>query len=255
MAYDKQTWINRQSQINATRMNHMEDGIKNAYNVSLLAVSDTAPAQCSTGDMYYNTNTKELYTATGTNTWGNVGDAPLRDVFYIDTSTNISYVDDGTDLVEIGRQYDLPVYPTPIIVCKSASDGGTLSIASDGGETIIPIIYRNGCNNTNYLSVSNNKVSIGAGVNKVLVNCQLTLGRGPTSYASITLKKNGNPLAFGRDYFLNWNAITFSVVPLLVDVQENDYFEIYFSSSIAGDYTINQGDNSCFITVEAIDVD
>lgn len=257
MAYTKQTWINRHpdSQLNATRMNHIEDGIANAYSVDLIAVTNVAPSQCSTGDMYYNTITKELYTATGTNTWGNVPEAPLRNIFYIDKSTNIPYMDDGTDLVEIGRQYNIPVYPEPILVCKSASDGGTLTIASDGGETIVPIILRNSSNATGYLSVETNKVKIGVGVNKVLVNCQLTLGRGPTGYASIVLKKNGTSLAFGRDYFINWNAITFSIVPLLVDVQENDYFEIYFSSSVSGDYLINQGDNSCFLTVEAIDVD
>ena len=255
MAYTKQTWINRQSQVNATRMNHIEDGIANAYSVDLIAVSNTAPSQCSTGDKYYNTNTKEIYTATATNTWGIIGDAPLRNVLYIDLSTNIPYMGDGTDLFEIGRQYVLPVYPTPIIVCKSASESGVFNIANSGDEVNVPIILRNSCNSENYLTLNNNRITIGANVNKVLVSCQLTIGRGPGAYLSVIIKKNGQTLAFGRDYYVNWNAITMTIIPLLVDVQENDYFEIYFSSSVAGDYTINQGDNSCFITIEAIDID
>lgn len=171
------------------------------------------------------------------------------------TATDISNWNGKSDFS--GNYSDLngkPIYPMPIMVAKSASEGGTLTITSSGEEVVIPIILRNSCNATNYLTLSSNKVTISGGIKKVLVSCQLTIGRGAGAYLSIVLKKNGTTLAFGRDYYVNWNANTMSIIPLLVDVQDNDYFEIYFSSSVADTYTINQGDNSCFMTIQAVEI-
>lgn len=103
MAYTKTNWVNDQAPaINATNLNNIEDGIANSYNVALLAVSDTAPSECSTGDKYYNTTTKKIYTATGTDTWGTTGVDPIEDIFYIVFDTKTSYSYDGTDLVSVG---------------------------------------------------------------------------------------------------------------------------------------------------------
>ncbi len=103
MTYTKTNWVNDQAPaINATNLNNIEDGIANSYNVALLAVSDTAPSECSTGDKYYNTTTKKIYTATGTDTWGTTGVDPIEDIFYIVFDTKTSYSYDGTDLVSVG---------------------------------------------------------------------------------------------------------------------------------------------------------
>lgn len=102
MAYNKTNWVNDQTELNAENMNHIENGISNAYNVSLLAVTDTAPSECSTGDKYYNTETGLIYTATGTNTWGTTGEEPISDILYIVLEERTSYTYDGTDLISVG---------------------------------------------------------------------------------------------------------------------------------------------------------
>ena len=84
MAYTKTNWVNDQTELNAENMNHIEDGIYNSQNVELIAVSDEAPSQCTTGDKYYNTEDNLIYTATGTNTWSEDGEEPISGIFYIE---------------------------------------------------------------------------------------------------------------------------------------------------------------------------
>lgn len=102
MAYNKINFVNDETEASAENFDHMEDGILNSYNVSLLAVSDTAPSECSIGDKYYNTTTKKIYTATGTNTWGSTGEDPISDILYVVFSEKNTYSYDGTDLVSVG---------------------------------------------------------------------------------------------------------------------------------------------------------
>lgn len=102
MAYTKTNWVNDQTELNAENMNHIEDGIYNSQNVEIIAISDTAPTSCVTGDKYYNTEDNLIYTATGTNTWSEDGEEPIRDVFYILFSEQSSYSYDGTTLVSVG---------------------------------------------------------------------------------------------------------------------------------------------------------
>ena len=71
-------------------------------NIELIAVSDTAPSECSIGDKYYNTTDKEIYTATGTNTWSETGTTPISGILYIVYNEQASYSWDGTDLVSVG---------------------------------------------------------------------------------------------------------------------------------------------------------
>ena len=71
-------------------------------NVELIAISDTAPSTCVTGDKYYNTSTKKIYTATDTNTWGETGETPLDGMFYIVFDEQSSYAWNGSDLVSVG---------------------------------------------------------------------------------------------------------------------------------------------------------
>ena len=102
MGYIKTNWVNNTTELNAENMNHIEDGIFTAHNVELIAISDTAPATCSTGDKYYNTEDSLIYTATGTNTWGATGEEPISGIFYILFSEQSSYSYDGTTLVSVG---------------------------------------------------------------------------------------------------------------------------------------------------------
>ena len=70
--------------------------------IYLLAVDSTAPAECSTGDKYFNTTTNKIYTATGTDTWGTTGvDAELG-VFYIVLADQTIYTYNGETLVSVG---------------------------------------------------------------------------------------------------------------------------------------------------------
>ena len=71
-------------------------------NVELLAVSDTAPSECSTGDKYYNTETGLIYTATATDTWGTVGEEPIEDILYVVFSEKNTYAWNGTDMLSVG---------------------------------------------------------------------------------------------------------------------------------------------------------
>jgi len=102
MAYIKTNWVNNETELNAQNMNHIEDGIEGAYGIPLLAVTDTAPAECEAGDKYYDETTGKIYTATGHNTWGTIGEDPEEGSFYIVFATQNVYTYDGQDLVSVG---------------------------------------------------------------------------------------------------------------------------------------------------------
>ena len=68
--------------------------------VELTSVT-TEPALCSIGDKYYNSSTKFIYTASGTNTWGGTGVSPTTAFMYYNTVTLKSYRWSGTTMVEV----------------------------------------------------------------------------------------------------------------------------------------------------------
>ena len=70
--------------------------------IELLTVSDTAPTECATGDMYYNTTTNKIYTATNTDTWGETGTDPESSNLYIDLENTNIYYYDGTSFKSYG---------------------------------------------------------------------------------------------------------------------------------------------------------
>ena len=102
--YEEQFWGNEnpESQVNATRMTHIEKGIKNAYNVSLTAITSIEPSECNEGDKYFNTSDNLIYTATDTDTWSETGETPISDKTYILTSNGSTYSYNGTTLVRFG---------------------------------------------------------------------------------------------------------------------------------------------------------
>lgn len=90
----------------ADDMNEIKEAVNDNETKVLIAVSDTAPSECNTGDLYYNTTDNEIYVATATDTWSSTGTEPTENTIYIlfDTKTTYSY--DGNSLVSIGGGED-----------------------------------------------------------------------------------------------------------------------------------------------------
>ena len=66
--------------------------------IEMLDMTNTAPATCAKGDVYYNTTSKKLFTATGTNTWGTTGKTPEGGKIYTNLSTGKEYRWGGSDM-------------------------------------------------------------------------------------------------------------------------------------------------------------
>lgn len=93
--------------IDATNLNTMQSYIEQAVNdkiglITLLEASSTAPEECQTGDLYYNTDTTLIYEATGTDTWNTVGNTPSHDYLYLDKKNKAIYYYNGTELDVFG---------------------------------------------------------------------------------------------------------------------------------------------------------
>ena len=75
--------------------------------IELVAVSETAPATCAAGDMYFNSGStnKKIYTATAANTWGTTGVEPEKSKIYVCTADDKTYRWSGTVMTEIGKQH------------------------------------------------------------------------------------------------------------------------------------------------------
>ena len=71
-------------------------------NVELIAVSPTAPSECSLGDKYFNTTSNKLYTAIATNTWSSTGENAVEGILYIVFNEQSTYAYNGTTLVSVG---------------------------------------------------------------------------------------------------------------------------------------------------------
>ena len=105
MAYVRRNWVDypsTETPIDADALNNIEDGIEESHNIQLLAVTDTAPSECAEGDKYFDITTKLIYTATGTDTWGETGETPIYDILYIVLDEQTTYTYNGTDLVSVG---------------------------------------------------------------------------------------------------------------------------------------------------------
>lgn len=83
-------------------MNEIKQVVNDNETKILLDVTDTAPAECSTGDMYFDTTDNLIYTATATDTWGSTGVAPTENTIYVVLTTQTSYMYDGNTLVSVG---------------------------------------------------------------------------------------------------------------------------------------------------------
>lgn len=81
--------------------------------IELLTLSSSAPATCATGDKYYNSTSKLIYTATSTNTWGTTGETPDVGVIYVALDTNATYRWSGTDMINISNPISAASESTP----------------------------------------------------------------------------------------------------------------------------------------------
>ena len=94
--------------------------------IELVAVSETAPASCAAGDMYFNSGAtnKKLYSATAANTWGTTGVEPEKSKIYVNIADNKTYRWSGTVMTEIGK---MPAVATTIRVSGTADDNHVAS--------------------------------------------------------------------------------------------------------------------------------
>ena len=94
--------------------------------IELVAVSETAPASCAAGDMYFNSGStnKKIYTATAANTWGTTGVEPEKSKIYVNIADNKTYRWSGSTMTEIGK---LPAIATTIRVSGTADDNHVAS--------------------------------------------------------------------------------------------------------------------------------
>ncbi len=84
--------------------------------VDLLAIADTAPAECTTGDMYYNTSSKKIFTATAEDTWSETGTDPEKGKIYVNLANNGCYRWSGSEMINITNPIGAATTTTPGIV-------------------------------------------------------------------------------------------------------------------------------------------
>ena len=125
MAYEIIDWKNKgetgAKPINRDNLRHMDNGILNldtykAEIMPLLTVSDTAPAECERGDLYYNTTTELIYVATQPDTWSEEGTTPSIFNLYVDLSSSKLYYYDGTNFNSYGSGGGGETLPVGIIL-------------------------------------------------------------------------------------------------------------------------------------------
>lgn len=215
MAYVRRHWVDypdTSTPIDADALNNIEDGIEESHNIQLLAVTDTAPSECAEGDKYFDTTTNLIYTATGTDEWGETGETPIADILYIVLDEQTSYTYNGTTLVSVGGGSSaggevLPVgseidydgttvptgweqveYPNIITAYRSAD----YSITQTGAYEAIPFDVNEKAGTKLTLN-SSGGVVIGAGVANVKISAKITLvGASLTAgNKNLVIMKNG----------------------------------------------------------------
>ena len=158
MIYERVNWLNKgetgAKPINKTNLNQMDKGIYDLQNIELIGVEKTAPTECTTGDKYFNTTDKKIYTATADNTWGETGETPLRGILYVIISSQTSYYYDGDTLISIGGGASggtsIPVSATP----PENPEDGALWVDTDDEGVIVEVDQEVNSGSTNAVSNS-----------------------------------------------------------------------------------------------------
>ena len=105
--------------------------------IELLTMASSAPATCATGDKYYNTTSKKIFTATGTNTWGTTGADPVKDVIYVRLDNNGSYRWSGSDMVNIANPIGAATESTAGIA--ELATNSEVSTGTDDSRIVTPL--------------------------------------------------------------------------------------------------------------------
>ena len=106
--------------------------------IDLLDIAETAPAECAAGDKYYNSSSKKIFTATGTDTWGETGEDPEGGKIYITLDDEKTYRWSGTTMAEISAGLALgETQGTAYEGSKGAANAA--AIASHTGNTDIHV--------------------------------------------------------------------------------------------------------------------
>ena len=175
--------------------------------IELVAVSETAPASCSAGDMYFNSGStnKKIYTATAANTWGTTGVEPEKSKIYVNVADNKTYRWSGTVMTEIGK---MPAVATTIRVSGTADDNHVASekavrdalvaagaytlpaaTASDLGGVKVAAVATSGINNASgSISIATASASQLGGVK---IGSNIAISNGVISVAESTNSQKG----------------------------------------------------------------
>lgn len=254
MAYEKQTWINRDATkpANATRLNHIEDGIYNAYNVSLTAITNIQPSECNEGDKYYNTTDNLIYTATGSNEWSETGETPIGDKTYVLIEDGSTYMYNGTTLTRIGgseqeveNEYSesetLPYscdysnnnFSKKYINAKETSRW----VQSFSSWVLTPLKISSGITNDSEmfdLDITNKRIIIGANVSKIKLTAQVAWTNANASGEfDIQITKNGNSAYMLYNSAIANSIQNLTVAPININVQEGDYIQLCMFGGIS----------------------
>lgn len=217
-------------------------------NVELIAVSSTAPSECSLGDKYFNTTTNKIYTATGTDTWGTTGEDAKEGILYIVFDTQESYAYNGTTLVSVGGGSGGETLPvgTEVDFDGQASDipAGWEQVSDKSIMTLtvpdinpISLTEWNNYNITTGYTLANsvgtklalnNGVKIGAGVSKVKVSAITKIYNNDNNNNTyqININKNGVAQQFTYDTIRAYDWLSEDLPMVLLDVQENDVITV-----------------------------
>lgn len=226
----------------ATDMNEIKNVVNQNETKILLTLSNTAPAQCSTNDMYFNTTDNLIYTATGTNTWGSTGVAPTNNTLYIVLSEQTLYAYNGTTLVRVGE----------------GAGGETLPVGSeidfDGQASDIPVGWEQITDPNSYSTseVKTNKTWIDG---KPIYRKTINFGALPNA----TTKSVAHGIS-NLDEVILLNAIaksgnSYKTIPDVISTNDVQYMgqqiKISISSGNVVIYTeTNQSSYSTYVTIE-----
>lgn len=138
---------------------------------------------------------------------------------------------------------------------NDSTDNLYQSINVEQTFTPYPVILANSISTGNKLTLSDNKIVIGAGVSKILVSGMLTLSRGVTDWFVVMyIKKNDETIAYPSDNFTDWQPLSLVSNPILLEVQEGDVLSMEFATgNKTGEYQIRTGKHLTRMTVEVVE--
>lgn len=204
----------------ADDLNQIKNVVNENENKTLISISSTAPSQCTTGDLYFNTTSKKIFTATATDTWSSTGEDPTENTLYLYDNTIYSY--DGTTLVQVGGSGTSEISistTTPVDPDNELklwiNPNGIISISNDGYSTSSQNTGEKWINDKDVyrqvLVVSGEKTgmqSIPLGIScDEIINATLISNR--TNNGSLQTIENGIPILLQRGS--TTSAIQFSI--------------------------------------------